>query len=162
MLASWMENTMKNAANHAPTVLLIHANRVWKLNGQAAFMDTIANAGGITLVDMDTYGDYGRERENFFYESALSNNTLTIVIPDSQLPLDEKLSIVVDDGNRCPASLSEQQVASSFPTGWSLGTATVWWFHSQTPKEILTATGTPILMISFFVFRYWRGFPRRV
>lgn len=96
MLASWMENTMKNVANHAPTVLLIHPNRDWKLTGQEAFMDALDPE--IIIVDMDTYGDYWRDRENLHYDSVLAGNVLTITIPDSQIPVDEKIGIVVDDG----------------------------------------------------------------
>lgn len=97
MLSTWQEVTAKNTANHAPTVLLVHPNRPWKLNGQSAFIDNTLEKG-ILILDMDTYGNYWREREQFFFESAIADNVLTLTVQDSQIPLDNKLSIVIKNG----------------------------------------------------------------
>jgi hypothetical protein len=48
--------------------------------------------------DLETFADYWRGRDSIEFTSMLSNDTLTITIPSYQLPLNNMISFIVDDG----------------------------------------------------------------
>ena len=61
-VARWKNVTLKNVANGAPTVLLIHPNRTYKLTAEQNFFSQLPY--GIRYMFLDDFGDYWRERIN--------------------------------------------------------------------------------------------------
>lgn len=61
-VARWKMVTLKNVANGAPTVLLIHPNRTYKLTAEQNFFSQLPY--GIKYMFLDDFGDYWRERIN--------------------------------------------------------------------------------------------------
>ena len=94
--AIWFDVLKRNAANYAPTVLLIHPTRTYKLLAEQMMIDSLPS--GIAVYDLETYGDYWAARHTVTFSSLISNDTLTIIIPNSLLPLNDKISFVVDSG----------------------------------------------------------------
>ncbi len=94
--AIWFDVLKRNAANYAPTVLLIHPTRMYKMLAEQMMIDSLP--AGIAIYDLETYGDYWIARNAVDFSSVLSNDSLTITIPQTLLPLDDKISFVVDSG----------------------------------------------------------------
>lgn len=92
---TWLDITRKNHANGAPTVLLIHPNRNYKLEGMSYYLDELPN--DINIMEMEDYGDFWRAREDFIFNSELDGNEMTITIPDS-VDLTNDISFIVADG----------------------------------------------------------------
>jgi len=95
-LAIWRDVLSKNAANHAPTVLLVHPTRKWKQEITAMFVDTLES--GIMTMAMEEYGDFWKRRHDFRFKTYLMGTELTVVIPDSLVPVDRRLSLIIEDG----------------------------------------------------------------
>lgn len=93
---TWLEITRQNAANNAPTVLLIHPNRKYKLEGLKYFLDALEEEQ-IDKMEIGRFGDFWKARKAFDYESALVDNQLTISIPAGQ-SLDDNVSFIVNNG----------------------------------------------------------------
>jgi len=94
--AIWLDVINRNRANYAPNVLLIHPNRIYKLWAQQDLIDQLPS--DIFTTDLETFADYWRGRDSIEFTSMLSNDTLTITIPSYQLPLNNMISFIVDDG----------------------------------------------------------------
>ncbi|MFK7775542.1 MAG: T9SS type A sorting domain-containing protein [Saprospiraceae bacterium] len=102
---TWLEVTRKNHANGAPTVLLIHPNRNYKLEGMSYYLDELPN--DVNIMEFEKYGDFWRAREDFIFNSELNGNEMTITIPDS-VDLTNDISFIVADGQ----SLSEISIVN--------------------------------------------------
>jgi peptidoglycan/xylan/chitin deacetylase (PgdA/CDA1 family) len=94
--AIWLDVINRNRANYAPNVLLIHPNRIYKLWAQQDLIDQLPS--DMFTTDLETFADYWRGRDSIEFTSMLSNDTLTITIPSYQLPLNNMISFIVDDG----------------------------------------------------------------
>ncbi len=92
---TWLDITRKNLANGAPTVLLIHPNRNYKLEGMSYYLDELPN--DINIMEFDKFGDFWRAREAFVFNSELDGNEMNITIPDS-MDLNDDISFIVSDG----------------------------------------------------------------
>lgn len=92
---TWLDITRKNLVNGAPTVLLIHPNRNYKLEGMSYYLDELPN--DINIMEFDKFGDFWRAREAFVFDSELDGNEMTITIPES-MDLTDDISFIVADG----------------------------------------------------------------
>jgi len=92
----WTEVALKNLDNGAPTTLLIHPNRKFKLEALTHFLDQLEDEK-IEFMELGKYGDFWKERKNFSYKTELLNNRLTIIIPKEQT-LEENISLVINNG----------------------------------------------------------------
>lgn len=106
---TWLEVTRKNHANGAPTVLLIHPNRNYKLEGMSYYLDELPN--DVNIMEFEKYGDFWRAREDFVFDSELDGNEMTIIIPDS-VDLTNDISFIVADGQ----SLSDISIVNELGT----------------------------------------------
>ena len=106
---TWLDITRKNHANGAPTVLLIHPNRNYKLEGMSYYLDELPN--DVNIMEFEKFGDYWRAREDFVFNSELDGNEITITIPDS-VDLSNDISFIVADGQ----SLSEISIVNELGT----------------------------------------------
>lgn len=94
--AIWLDVINRNRANYAPNNLLIHPNRIYKLWAQQDLIDQLPP--DVFTTDLETFADYWRERDSIRFTTEVSNDTLTITVPSSQLPLNNMMSFVVDNG----------------------------------------------------------------
>ena len=81
-IARWKMVTLKNAANGAPTVLLIHPNRTYKLLAEQIFFSQLPY--GIKYMFLDDFGDYWRERINsrLYSDYNANDNSLGVYLMD--------------------------------------------------------------------------------
>lgn len=97
-VAIWLNVINRTQKNYAPSVLLIHPNRMWKVQAQMDFISQLP--AGVLITDLETYGDYWRARDTFRFASNRIVDTVTITIPANQFPLHPGISIVVDKGQQ--------------------------------------------------------------
>jgi len=92
----WLDVIAKVDANNAPTVLLIHPNRGYKLIGQEYFISHLP--ASICIKEMGAYGDYWRAREAFDFKTQSFGNSLQISILGQDLAINEDISLIVNNG----------------------------------------------------------------
>jgi len=93
-VSNWLEVINANANNGAPTTLLIHPNRDYKLSAEELLINQLPL--DIIILDMDSFGDYWRKREDFKFISEVKRNKMKITILNDTI--DESISIIVNDG----------------------------------------------------------------
>ncbi|MBL0047857.1 MAG: T9SS type A sorting domain-containing protein [Bacteroidetes bacterium] len=96
LVTKWKNVYLRNHANNAPTVLLIHPTRSYKLTAQRSFVNQLPN--GVLFKSLEAYGDYWKHRNQVLYTSTLIGNSLTLVISNASLPLDSSISFIIDHG----------------------------------------------------------------
>jgi hypothetical protein len=89
----WVSVTQKNYNNNAPTVLLIHPNRGYKLPAEQYFVNNLPS--DVKYMFLDDFGDYWKKRLNMQYETVISNDTLKVTWTNYQM--NQGLSFVIDD-----------------------------------------------------------------
>ena len=92
---TWLDVTLKNRANGAPTVLLIHPNRNFKLAGMAYYLDHLPN--DIKIMEMSLFGDFWKARNDLHFDTYLEDEMLTLTIP-SYVDLNNNISFIVNKG----------------------------------------------------------------
>jgi len=95
-VVKWLNVVEKNKKNYAPTVLLIHPNRMFKLYAEQSFISGLGNE--VLVTNLEEYGDYWAARDSIEFVSALNNGTLTITIPNKFFPLPNSISFIIDKG----------------------------------------------------------------
>lgn len=114
----WLDVLKRARKNNAPTILLIHPNRLWKVQAEMSFIDQLPTA--VFISDIESYGNFWKARDAFTFTSLKNADTLIITIPISCFPLHPKLSLIVDNGQdiekiKVQSSLGNSIVHSSFP-----------------------------------------------
>ncbi len=95
--AIWTDVVRRNAMNNAPTVLLIHPNRLWKIDGEQYLL--LNMPAGMRTRTYYQYGDFWKMREKSnFTTTLIGDSVLYITIDSASLPLNSELSFVVDGG----------------------------------------------------------------
>lgn len=92
----WLDVSTRNKRNFAPTVLLIHPNRMFKLWAEQNYIAGLSNDYVVT--NLEEFGDFWIGRDSIQYQSSLNSNTLTITIPNRFLPLPSSISFIINDG----------------------------------------------------------------
>lgn len=92
----WVQTTLKNTDNGAPTLLLIHPNRSYKLQGLRSFLFGIDDQP-IEIMEIGKFGDFWKNRKAFDYTSVVSNGTLTITMSSEQ-SFTDGVSLIINDG----------------------------------------------------------------
>ena len=95
----WIDVTLKNHNNNAPTVLLIHPNRGYKLPAQQMFVNGMP--GDVKFMFLDDFGDYWKKRMQMQVVSELVNDTLLVTWTNYQM--NQGLSLVIDDVDQLAA-----------------------------------------------------------
>ncbi|MFT6017515.1 MAG: hypothetical protein ACI9VN_000125 [Patescibacteria group bacterium] len=98
--ATWLDVTLKNRANGAPSVLLIHPNRQYKLVGMDHYLESLPD--DVYIGEMNRFGDFWKVREEMGFVSHVFNNEMTILIP-SDVNLEDNVSFVINDGQSLDA-----------------------------------------------------------
>jgi hypothetical protein len=94
----WLDVVKRNGNNNAPTVLLIHPNRMFKLNAQQNFISGLPK--NVFVSNLEEYGDYWAARDSIQFQTTLNSNTLTVIVPDKYLPLPQAISFIIDNGQQ--------------------------------------------------------------
>ncbi len=97
--AIWINVVNKNMANYAPTIILIHPTRYYKLFAEQLLINQLDPR--VALVNFENYADYWVERDSLRYTTTLQSGVLTILVAHSQVPLltmGSEISFVVDNG----------------------------------------------------------------
>jgi len=93
----WLDVLVKNTNNNAPTVLLIHPNRDYKLAELEIFLQQLPE--GVVARNMDAFGDYWAQRDAFDFNAETENNALTITLKDNIVtPINSDISLRINDG----------------------------------------------------------------
>ncbi|MGE3823813.1 MAG: T9SS type A sorting domain-containing protein, partial [Bacteroidia bacterium] len=95
-VAVWLDVILRNKANYAPNVLLIHPTRLFKLDAEQELIEQLSD--DIMVCDFETYADFWKRRNEIEFQTQLSNDTLTVIIPNTLMPLDSAISFIVDNG----------------------------------------------------------------
>jgi len=98
--ATWLDVTLKNRANGAPSVLLIHPNRQYKLVGMAYYLENLPD--DIYIEEMGRFGDFWQRREEVNFSSHVFNNEMTILLPGN-VNLEGNVSFVINNGQSLDA-----------------------------------------------------------
>ena len=96
MINIWQTVQLKNHANYAPTIVLLHPTRTWKLLNEKTFIDNLPI--GVAFRTIAAYGDFWKKRITTNYTSVINGNDLTITIANASLPLNADFSMIVENG----------------------------------------------------------------
>jgi hypothetical protein len=98
-VAIWKNSQHKNAANFAPTVLLIHPNRSWKIIAEQSFISQLSSK--TTIIPFEEYGQYWKDRvaTDFDFNTTI-DSLLTIKVNLSENQLNKKISFVIKNGQK--------------------------------------------------------------
>lgn len=89
---NWANVVSQNNANNAPTVLLIHPNRGWKLDALKSLMEQIP--ASVIPFEFNAFGDYWLERRDLDFDYSMINNNLQIqLFSDMPIGIDQSLVI---------------------------------------------------------------------
>lgn len=91
----WLDVTLKNRANGAPSVLLIHPNRGYKLAGMAYYLEALPN--DIYIEEIGRFGDYWKAREALTFDAYVIDNEMIMILPED-VNLNSNVSFIVEDG----------------------------------------------------------------
>jgi len=89
----WVEVTEKYANNNAPSNILVHPNRSYKLSAQEYFLDNMSQ--DIYPQEFTSYIEFWKEKNTLQFSSEVINNTLKIYLENRFLD-DDQFSLVVD------------------------------------------------------------------
>lgn len=95
LVDQWLEVTSKNMNNGAPTILLIHPNRGFKVNVMADYFNAVPT--GVTTMEITKYGDFWKARESYQYKSILDEDESVLTI-HLLSDINEDISFVCDNG----------------------------------------------------------------
>lgn len=110
----WRDVQKRNAANFAPTVLLIHPNRTWKITAEQSFIRNLSDK--TRIVPFEHFGNFWKAREATQFDFVESpDSVITITIKNSSLPLHEDLSFVLDNGQSAKLITVKDENGNSIP-----------------------------------------------
>jgi peptidoglycan/xylan/chitin deacetylase (PgdA/CDA1 family) len=96
-VAIWSDVVKRNANNNAASVLLIHPNRIWKIQAEQNLIRSLAS--DIRIIPFEHYGDYWKAREACNFDYNMENDSLLVItIKNTSLPLHHDMSFIVDNG----------------------------------------------------------------
>ena len=96
-VAIWSDVVKRNAANNAASVLLIHPNRVWKIQAEQDLIRSLSS--DMRIIPFEQYGDYWKSREATDFDYNMENDSsMVITVKNISVPLHHDLSFIVDNG----------------------------------------------------------------
>lgn len=91
----WIQDIAKYSANNAPVTLLIHPNRLFKMEAFQHLLDSLPP--NMAIVRFEDYGDFWRKRDSLQYHTELSNDTLYVYMDNDKLSYEQ--SFIIDKAN---------------------------------------------------------------
>lgn len=95
VVSNWVDVLNKNNANHAPTVLLIHPNRGWKLDALKRIINE--KPQNVITFEFNAFGDYWLARRDLNFDYSIKDNILSIWFADDTEIAAEQ-SLIVKNG----------------------------------------------------------------
>lgn len=93
----WIDVQRRYAHNYAPSVLLIHPNRNWKILGQQRFIKSLPPKTAI--IPFEEYGNYWKDREGCGIEiNQDADSIVNVIVSENKLQLNSMLSFIVNNG----------------------------------------------------------------
>lgn len=97
MLSNWQSIIQRNGGNHAPTNLLIHPNRPWKLQRLQNLLEWLP--GSIKVMTVNEYGTFWNNRTRFQFSSTIVDSVLNILIDPASLSLyGDDQTLIIPEG----------------------------------------------------------------
>jgi hypothetical protein len=121
-VAIWTSVTQKNDANNAPTVLLIHPNRKWKVTAEEMYLNSLPSSA--LVLPMDEFGEFWQERDTLDFYTTRNNNVLSVYLNTNEP--DERLSFIIDNADQlADINFYKQNGEQIFyqSSAWTNGTA---------------------------------------
>lgn len=95
-VAVWLNVLRKTNDNEAPSVLLIHPNRDYKLAAQELLLSQLPE--GVYIEEMNAYGDFWKARETFDIKTIITDNIAYVTVSSEDIALDKNISFIINDG----------------------------------------------------------------
>lgn len=111
LVTTWKNVFDKNHANNAPTSILIHPTKNFKLLAEQSFISQLPT--GVVYKTIEGYGDYWRKRAAVDFTSTLTGSNLVITIANASLPLDNDFSLIVDNGQSLSSIIVQDENANA-------------------------------------------------
>lgn len=83
-------------ANYAPFSIASHPTTLYKLSFEKDLIKSLSSK--TVYMTYSEFGSYWRRREAFTFTESIKNDSLIITIPDAAYPVDEQLSLVINNG----------------------------------------------------------------
>lgn len=114
-VAIWRNVQHKNNLNYAPSILLIHPNRPWKIIAEQNFIADLAPK--TTIIPFEEYGNYWKDRSALDYDYSYDSisNQLTIQLFLNESDLNKKISFKLHNGQELSAIKVLDQQSKSIP-----------------------------------------------
>jgi peptidoglycan/xylan/chitin deacetylase (PgdA/CDA1 family) len=110
----WSNVLWLNAQNNATTSLLIHPNRLWKIDAEQRMLRLLPI--GTRICTVNEFGNYWKARETLQIRSQLiSADTLLITVITNGLPLQYEQSFVVDQGQNIDTIIVKDEFGNILP-----------------------------------------------
>lgn len=112
--AIWISVVNKNMANYAPTIILIHPTRYYKLFAEQLLINQLDPK--VALVNFENFADYWVERDSLRFTTTLQSGVLTILVSHSQVPLltmGSKISFVADNGQSLTSIIAKDSLTGT-------------------------------------------------
>ena len=94
-VAIWSDVQKRYAEDNAPSILLIHPNRTWKITAQQLFIQQLPSKTAI--IPFEEYGNFWKQREKLTFTQSTSHDSIvTIKIASDSIP--NSLSIIIKNG----------------------------------------------------------------
>lgn len=132
--ATWTDVQLRNGSNGAVTSLLIHPNRLWKIDAEQIFLHNLLL--GTRIRTVNEFGDYWIAREQCSFTTQLVDDSILYVTIDSaSLPLNYELSFIVNNGQHLSQIIVQDQQGNIIPMLQSNWYAYDKILHSRTFSE---------------------------
>lgn len=132
----WLNITLKNVNNSAPTNLLIHPNRDYKILAEESYIDQLP--ADVTFMDIDSFGNFWRKRDSFIFTTTASDGTLIIKISENSFPFDGLQSLIISGGENLTSIIVQKEDGSQIPffkTKWRGNDSLIHWGLVLTAKR---------------------------
>ena len=93
--------------NYAPFNMANHPTKLHKLLVEKELIKTLSPK--TVYMDFEEFGRYWRKREAFTFSQVVRNDSAVITIPDAVYPVDEQLSLVINNGQNLKSVVVNRQ-----------------------------------------------------
>lgn len=100
-------------ANYAPFIVLLHSTNLYKLSVQKELIKSLPP--GTLFMDINELATFWLTREAFEFNQVVKNDSATITVPDTYLPVNEQLSMVISNGRNLKSLVLQNQNGQPIP-----------------------------------------------
>jgi len=107
LINSLNEISKKVYDNYAPLIVLLHPTNIYKLSVQKDLIKSLSTK--TEFLNINEFENYWTNREAFNYTQTIKNDSLVITIPDSSYPFDNRLSLIINNGQELKSLVVQKQ-----------------------------------------------------